>query len=79
MKTYKVKLEDKAALLNRLEAAEVDTSTTRIKDNKLKGYFEITFLTDEDVDKMKTIAQQSPKIDILKEMLRKIIRKELLK
>ena len=79
MKTYKVKLEDKAALLNRLEAANVDVTTTNIKDNELEGYFEITFLSDEDVEKMKIIARQSPKIDILKEMLRKLIRKELLK
>jgi len=79
MKTYKVKLEDKAALLNRLEAANVDVTTTNIKDNELEGYFEITFLSNEDVEKMKIIARQSPKIDILKEMLRKLIRKELLK
>jgi len=79
MKTYKVKLEDKAALLNRLEAENVDVATTNIKDNELEGYFEITFLSDENVKKMKIIARQSPKIDILKEMLRKLIRKELLK
>jgi hypothetical protein len=48
-----------------------------IKDNKPEGYFEITFLNDEDINKMKTIVHQSPKIDVLKEFLRKIIRKEL--
>jgi hypothetical protein len=77
MKTYKVKLEDKAALLNRLEKAQVDVSSVDIKDNKPEGYFEITFLNDEDINKMKTIVHQSPKIDVLKEFLRKIIRKEL--
>ena len=79
MKTYKVKLEDKAALLNRLEKAQVDVSSADIKDNELEGYFEITFVNDEDLDKMKTIIRQSPKIDVLKEMLRKIIREELSK
>jgi hypothetical protein len=79
MKTYKVKLEDKAALLNRLEAAKVDINSDSIRDNELEGYFEITFVNDEDLDKMKTIIRQSPKIDVLKEMLRKIIREELSK
>lgn len=38
MKTYKVKLEDKAALLNRLEKAGVAVDSQAIKDNKLEGY-----------------------------------------
>jgi len=77
MKTYKVKLEDKAALLNRLEKAQVDVSSDNIKDNELEGYFEITFLNDEDINKMKTIVHQSPKINTLKELLRKLVREEL--
>lgn len=79
MKTYKVKLEDKAALLNRLEKAQVDVSSANVKDNELEGYFEITFVNNEDLEKMKTIIRQSPKIDVLKELLRKIIREELSK
>ena len=49
MKTYKVKLEDKAALLNRLEKAGVAVDSQAIKDIKLEGYFEITFSGDEDL------------------------------
>lgn len=77
MKTYKVKLEDKAALLNRLEKAGVAVDSQSIKDNKLEGYFEITFSSDEDLKAMKTILRQSPKIDTLKEFLRKLVREEL--
>jgi hypothetical protein len=43
MSTYKIKMEDKAALLNRLEKAEVNTDSYNIIDNKMKGYFEIIF------------------------------------
>ena len=77
MKTYKVKLEDKAALLNRLEKAGVAVDSQAIKDNKLAGYFEITFSSDEDLEVMKTILRQSPKINTLKELLRKLVREEL--
>lgn len=77
MKTYKVKLGDKAALLNRLEKAGVAVDSQAIKDNKLEGYFEITFSSDEDLEVMKTILRQSPKINTLKELLRKLVREEL--
>ena len=78
MKTYKIKLEDKAALLNKLEKAGVMVDTNYIKDNKLEGYFEITFSSDEDIEFMKTILKKSPKIDTVTEILKKIIREELL-
>ena len=77
MKTYKIKSEDKAALLNRLEAVGVEVNSLSIKDNESEDYFEITFLNDEDIEKMKTIIRQSPKIDVLKEFLRKLVREEL--
>ena len=78
-KTYKIKMEDKAALLNRLEKAEVDTDSYKIVDNKLEGYFEFTLISPEDIDKTKTILRQSPKINKVTEMLRKLIREELKK
>jgi hypothetical protein len=77
MKTYKIKLEDKAAFLNRLEKAEVNVGSYEIVDNKLEGYFEITFTTPEDEEKAKTILRQSPKINKVTEMLRKLVREEL--
>lgn len=79
MATYKIKSEDKAALLNRLEKAGVNVSSGDIKDNKLEGYFEITLHSDEANQYMKTILKQSPKINRVTEYLRKIIREELLK
>ena len=79
MKTYKIKLEDKAAFLNRLEKVGVKVDSYEIVDDKLKGYFEFT-TTDPVTDNIvKTILKQSPKINQLKELLRKIVREELLK
>ena len=79
MKTYKIKLEDKAAFLNRLEKAEVNVGSYEIVDNKLEGYFEITFTTPEDEEKAKIILQQSPKINKVTEMIRRLVREELSK
>ena len=79
MKTYKIKLEDKAAFLNRLEKFGVNIKSYEITDNKLGGYFEITFFDDSDIDKVKVILRQSPKIDQIKEMIYKIVREELSK
>ena len=77
MKTYKIKLEDKAAFLNRLEKAGIPADSYDVIDNKLEGYFEFT-TTDPVTDNMvKTILKQSPKINKLKEILRKIIREEI--
>ena len=79
MKTYKIKLEDKAAFLNRLERVGVKVDSYEITDDKLKGYFEFT-ATDPVTDNMvKTILKQSSKINQIKEIIRKIVREELLK
>jgi hypothetical protein len=79
MKTYKIKLEDKAAFLNRLEKVGVKVDSYEITDNKLEGYFEFT-TTDPITDNIvKTILKQSPKIDRIKEMIRKMVREELSK
>ena len=79
MKTYKIKLEDKAAFLNRLEKVGVKVDSYEITDDKLKGYFEFT-TTDPVTDNIvKTILKQSPKINQLKELLRKMVREELSK
>jgi hypothetical protein len=85
MSDYKIKLEDKAAFLNRLEKQNVAVDSFDIKDNKLKGYFEFTVDDPQANEIIKTILKQSPKINKLKEMkqsltkgqLRQIIREEL--
>lgn len=79
MKTYKIKLEDKAAFLNRLEKVGVEVDSYEIVDDKLKGYFEFTTSDPVTDNIVKTILKQSPKIDQIKEMIRKIVREELSK
>lgn len=78
-KTYKIKLEDKAAFLNRLEKAGIPADSYDVNDNKFEGYFEFT--TDDPVtnNMVKDILRQSPKINKLKEMLRQLVREELSK
>lgn len=78
-KTYKIKLEDKAAFLNRLEKAKVNVPSYEIKDNELEGYFEITFRLPDEQEKAATILKQSPKINNISEMIRKIVREQLKK
>jgi hypothetical protein len=84
MSTYKIKLEDKAALLNRLEKQDIAIDSFDIKDNKLKGYFEFTVDDPEVNSIIKTILKKSPKINKIKEnkvltktQLLQIIREEL--
>jgi hypothetical protein len=79
MSTYKIKLEDKAAFLNRLEKLGVQVDSYEIIDNKLEGYF--AFDTSDPVTDhiVKTVLKQSPKIDRIKEILRKMVREELSK
>ena len=86
MKTYKIKLEDKIAFLNRLEKVGVEVNTNQIKDDKVDDphFFTILFpdMSDEDkenIEKVDSILKQSPKINRLKEMLRTIVREELKK
>ncbi len=79
MSTYNIKLEDKAAFINRLDKIGIGVDSYEIKDNKLKGTFEFV-VDDPAVDSMvKTILKQSPKINQLKEYLLKVIREELKK
>ena len=79
MKTYKIKLEDKAAFLNRLDKAGIPADSYDVVDNKFEGYFEFT-ISDPVTDSMvKDILRQSPKINRLKEVLRQLVREELKK
>ena len=77
--SYKIKLEDKAAFLNRLEKAGIPADSYDVNDNKFEGYFEFTTDSDEANSIVKDILRQSPRINRLKEALRKIIREELKK
>jgi hypothetical protein len=79
MKIYKIKLEDKAAFLNRLDGADISANSYNVVDKAFEGYFEFTTTDPATDDMVKTMLKQSPKIDQLKEALRRIIRRELKK
>ena len=68
MATFKIKLEDKAAFLNRMEKQGVGLDSTQIVDNKLKGYFEVNIVEPKQLQVAKGILKQSPKINTIKEM-----------
>ncbi len=76
-KHYKLPLKDKAALLNRFEKVGVQVDSFDIKDNKLDDTFEFKVTDPEAIKTIDTVLKQSPKINTLKEMLRKIIREEI--
>jgi hypothetical protein len=87
MSVFKIKLEDKAAFLNRMEKAGVGLDSNQIIDNKLKGYFEATIDEPKQLEVAKSILKQSPKINTIKEMenkkkmtkdeLKEMVRQEL--
>ena len=68
MATFKIKLEDKAAFLNRMEKQGVGLDSTQITNNKLEGYFEANIVEPKQLQVAKGILKQSPKINTIKEM-----------
>ena len=76
-KHYKLKLEDKAALLNHLQALNINIDSFDITDNKLDDTFEFTVEQPEIVDMINTVLKRSPKINQVKEQLKAMIREEL--
>ena len=87
MSVFKIKLEDKAAFLNRMEKAGVELNTDQTVDNKFEGYFEVTIDEPKQLEVAKSILKQSPKINTIKEMenkkkmtkdeLKEMVRQEL--
>jgi hypothetical protein len=76
-KHYKIKLEDKAALLNHLQALNVNIDSFDITDNKLDDTFEFTVEQPEIVNMVNTVLKRSPKISQVKEQLKAMIREEI--
>jgi len=76
-KHYKLKLEDKAALLNHLQALNINIDSFDITDNKLDDTFEFTVEQPEIVNMVNTVLKRSPKISQVKEQLKAMIREEL--
>jgi 2C-methyl-D-erythritol 2,4-cyclodiphosphate synthase len=76
-KHYKLKMEDKAALLNHLQALNVNIDSFDITDNKLDNTFEFTVEQPEIINMVNTVLKRSPKISQVKEQLKAMIREEL--
>ena len=76
-KHYTIKLEDKAALLNHLQALDINIDSFDITDNKLNDTFEFTVEDPEVIKIINTILKRSPKINQVKEQLKAMIREEL--
>jgi cell division protein FtsX len=76
-KTYNIKLEDKAAFLNKAEKLGFTVDTFDIKDDKLTDSFAITLHTPQEVEIVKSILKSSPNINDLKETIKKIIKREI--
>jgi cell division protein FtsX len=62
-KTYNIKLEDKAAFINKAERMGMKIDTFDIKDNKINDTFSITLNTPQDVEIVKAVLKSSPKIN----------------
>ena len=77
MATFKIKLEDKAAFLNRMEKAGVGLDTDQAVDNKLEGYFEVTVDEPKQVEAVNIILKQSPKINQMESQKKKMTKDEL--
>jgi membrane protease subunit (stomatin/prohibitin family) len=77
MKHYKIKLEDKAAFINKVEKVGVTVDSFDIKDNKLDDTFEFSVEDPGTIEVINTILRQSPKINQIKEQLKAMIREEL--
>lgn len=74
MTTYKIKSEDKAALLNRLEKLNINISSQNLKDKSVLqngavlNYFELSVDNPEQEEQINSILNQSPAINQISEM-----------
>jgi cell division protein FtsX len=76
-KHYKIKLEDKAAFLNKIEKVGVKVDSFQIKNNKLEDVFEFDVNDPQAIKIIDTVLKDSPKINTVKEQLKAIVREEL--
>jgi hypothetical protein len=75
----KIKLEDKAAFLNRMGKMKTPVSTSEIKTNEIGKFFEFISSNPLKIKNAKYVINQSPKINIVKEMKNTQINKTKLK
>lgn len=82
MKLYTIKLEDKAAVLNRLKAAKINVPSYKIHNDTVDKTFNISVEDPIIQATFEKLLSSSPRIDViskkdLKEILRKMVRREL--
>jgi cell division protein FtsX len=78
-KTYTIKMEDKAAFINKAEKMGYEIDTFDIKDNKINNTFSITVSTPQDVEVVKAVLKSSPDINDIKEVIKRTIQEEIQK
>lgn len=66
-KTFKIKSEDKAAFINRLEKLGIAIDTYKIIDDKLNNSFSIEFTDPKVINTINQVLKKSSKIDQIKE------------
>jgi hypothetical protein len=74
-KVFTIKSEDKAAFINRLDKMGIPVDTYKIHDNVLDDSFSIEFTNPESIKMIVQMLKQSPKIDVIKERLSKLLKK----
>ena len=74
-KVFTIKSEDKAAFINRLDKMGIPVDTYKIHDNVLDDSFSIEFTNPESIKMIVQMLKQSPKIDVIKERLGKLLKK----
>jgi hypothetical protein len=77
MKTFRIKMEDKAAFINRIEKLGISVATNNIKDDLVTNSFMVQTDDPEEIRVIKSVLKSSPKINDLKEIISKIIKEEI--
>jgi hypothetical protein len=76
-KHYKLKMEDKAALLNHLQHLGINIDSFDITDNKLDNTFEFNVEDPNMTKVIDDVLKKSSKLNQVKEQLKAMIREEL--
>jgi hypothetical protein len=78
-KIYNIKMEDKAAFINKAEKMGFQIDSFDIKDNKITNTFSITVSTPQDIEVVKAVLKSSPDINDIKEVIKRVIQEEIQK
>jgi hypothetical protein len=77
MKTFKIKMEDKAAFISRIGKLGIQVASNNIKDDLVTNSFIVQTDDPEEIRVIKSVLKSSPKINDLKEMISRIIKEEV--